>query len=206
MAEIITLDDVKDHLAIRGDGRDDRLRLLTHGVDAYVRAKTARDWAETVRTDEAYQGNDLDTLILAGKPASLLTACSVRGTAIDVADDDQVVLDETKAILYRTNGSVWPESRKFDILVSYTGGRRAPDDLKLAALEICAWINNSSGGKMQVIAGGQNMTLYARALSDLPQAADIIEFYTDHATRWQTAPLGQRAGPGLFPAGGSSGL
>lgn len=204
MAQITSLEDIKDYLGVKGTGRDARLQLLSTGVDAFVCAQTNRDWQPIVRALDAYQGNNTDSLVLRHKPASLLTAVKVDTVVIDVTDDDQVVLDGAQAILYRTSGSVWPESKKFNILVSYTGGQLPPADLKMAALELAAWINQSSGGKREVATAGFKTSLYASAMKNLPQAADIIEFYTDHASRWMAAPLGHRAGPRFFPEGATN--
>jgi hypothetical protein len=181
MAELVTLDEVKDHLNIYGTGRDDRLELVRRGVSSFVFGYTGRDWEEATRTDEAHRGDGIDSLLLDHYPASALTKVEVDGNAYDHTNDKKVSLDGDRGILYRTDGGVWPETNRPIIIVSYTGGLDPPDDLKLAVLEIVAWLEQSRGGKSAVSVAGIRMDLHRKGLTELPQAKDVLEFHSDWA-------------------------
>jgi hypothetical protein len=114
-------------------------------------------------------------------PAKTLTAVVVDGSTLDHTNDQVVSLDGERGVLYRTDGGVWPKTNRPVIVISYTGGRDAPDALKLAVLEVAAWIENSRGGRMSISAGGSRADLWRGAMTDLPQAADIIDSYSDGA-------------------------
>lgn len=183
--EIITIDELKSHLGVTGTGRDARLLLLRAGVDAYIRQRTHRDWQELAVTAEAYQGNNSVTLVLQRYPTKAVTAVTVDAIVLDPTDADVLVLDGPKGLLHRTDGAVWPQTHKFDILITYTGGDLPPEDLKLAALEIAAWMSQSSGGRRSVRTGEDSMELFGRALDELPQAQVILDMYTDWGGRYQ---------------------
>lgn len=185
MYEIITLAELKDWLEIRGVGHDNHLTFLRSGVDQFVRAKTKRDWQSLVRADEKYRGTDTATLALRHYPSSLLTKVEIDGSALDEADEDVVTLKEDEGILYRTDGGVWVRyGERPIIVVSYTGGQDPPTDLKMGALELAAYIWQTSGARVSVaVSGGVSMKFFDGSLDELPAVKSIVDYYTDWTNR-----------------------
>ena len=54
--EIVTLQELKDHLGVQGTGRDARLELVRASWDDFIRDRTGRDWQQRTRTPEAHRG------------------------------------------------------------------------------------------------------------------------------------------------------
>lgn len=185
MDEIITLAELKDWLQIQGVGRDKHLKLLRSGVDQFVRAKTKREWAEAIRTDEKYRGTDTDTLALAHYPSSLLTKVEVDGSALDHTDEDVVILRGDGGELLRTDGGVWYRlGHRPIIVVSYTGGIAPPTDLKMGAFELASYIWQTSGARVSIaVSGGVSMKFFDGCLDELPAVKSIIDYYTDWTDR-----------------------
>ncbi len=185
MDEIITLAELKDWLQIQGVGRDKHLILLRSGVDQFVRAKTKRDWQETIRTDEKYRGNDSAILALAHYPSSLLTKVEVGGSALDVTDEDVVYIRSDGGELVRADGFMWENLlNRRNIVVSYTGGMDPPTDLKMGALELASYIWQTSGARVSIaVSGGVSMKFFEGCLDELPAVKSIIDYYTDWADR-----------------------
>lgn len=182
---ILTLEELKDHLGISGIGRDARLNPIVSGIEGFIRERTARDWQKLVRTDEKYRGNGTDVLALANYPASLLTKVLIDTTALDTTDEKIVYLDGPRGQLVRTEGGGWPvhaHGRPW-ITVSYTGGKDPTPSLKMAALELAAWVHQATGGRTGISSGGVTIGLMGEALSELPTAADILDSHTDWARR-----------------------
>lgn len=71
-------------------------------------------------------------------------------------------------------GRVWPADRTQLIHVEYRGGGIPSMAVKLAVLEICAWLFQATGGKKNVAACGVTTSLWAGALNELPTAGQTL--------------------------------
>lgn len=71
-------------------------------------------------------------------------------------------------------GRVWPADRTRLIHIEYKGGAVPSMAVKLALLEICAWMYGATGGKKSVQACGVSTSLWAGALNELPTAQQTL--------------------------------
>ena len=194
--DIFTTQELKDYLGVRGTGRDARMHLLRSMVDARVREYTARDWGSAERADELYEGSGTTVLALRHYPASDITKLEEDGTALDYTSDDVVQLRGEIGLLYRTDGGLRiSRGKAFGIggeslqvnkalyVISYTGGKIVPEDLKGAALELASWVHQATGSRKGMNAGGVTVALFDKAMDEVPTAAEAINHHTDWAKR-----------------------
>jgi len=180
LASVITTQNLKDYLEISGSGRDGKISLVVFGVNSFVTNWTGRDWQQTSR-NESYPGLGGRHLILKHYPVKTLTSLTEDGDTIDVSDSDEVELDADRGVIIRTGGVFFRTlERIYDVV--YTGGPDgAPDDLKLAALEIAGFMYRASGGVRSRSFDDQSQDLFMSALHDLPTARAILDANTDSA-------------------------
>lgn len=127
-----------------------RLTLFAEKAGEVVRAATGRTWAQSAQ-DEWHVGTGTEYLVLDHYPVvGDLTTLTVDGVVLDVADEDVVdVVTPSRGIVRRTDGLTFPVGTgKRNVHVTYTGGPSAvPADLKAAALELAAWLYQTTGGR-----------------------------------------------------------
>jgi len=79
------------------------------------------------------------------------------------------------------NGRPWPADYTELIHVEYKAGGVPSMAVKLAVLEICSWLFQSTGGKSNVNACGVSTSLWSGALNALPTASSTLQRLEDNA-------------------------
>lgn len=134
MTKMVTLTELKNHLAIQDDRHDLRLSALLRGAIAFVKSYCGRQFTYTTYTEEVEFING--TGFVNESPI---------GTVSSVVDK----YGETYEVLYTSNlCMVKLHTRKTGTLtVNYTGGYSSiPEDLKLAVLQYCEYMWNKPVG------------------------------------------------------------
>lgn len=178
MAAIITLGNLKDYLQAVGSGRDAKLQLLVDGVNDVVTEETGRDWTSKAR-DEYYAGSGTSRLVLAHYPIQSVSDISEDGTDVDHTDTEEVEIEHDRGILIRVNGVWWKTEEKV-YRIQYTGGPASiPSDLKLAALDMAAWVYRQTGGLSSESSMSESMQLAQDSLLKLPAVRGTLERRSD---------------------------
>lgn len=179
-SEIITVDQLKDHLGVSGNARDERWDTIARGISAFVEKKTRREWAQKART-EVYRGTDVPSLPMRHYPIVSVATLTVDGAAFVSGSDFSI--DKPHGILYRLGGAPWENvEEQENISVVYTAGPPAiPDDLVLAALEMAVFVVRAGGGQTSVGVPGVNRGMIQKAMEELPTVEAALDQNTDWA-------------------------
>ena len=180
MSTIVKKSELKDHLEIKGIGRDAKVASLVAGMNDFIDQYTGREWEQVAHT-ERYPGPGGRVLVLRNYPVTVVTTLTEDGQTIDPTLSTEVELDKDRGIIYRTGG-VWVKSLERIYSVTYTGGpSRVPLDLKLAALEMCAYLWRSSGGRREYTTGTVINKLFFDTMTKLPGVHDLLDKHRDSA-------------------------
>ena len=182
MAIIVKLEDLKDYLNMSGTSRDAGLTLLAEGINSFIVDWTGRDWQSATR-NEVYSGSGTKVLMLRWYPITTMTLITEDGTTIDHTDTDEVEVDEVNGVLYRVPAK-WTRSVEKIFNIQYTAGETAPDALKLAGLEMAAYMHRAQGGRIQTTVDAFSYTLSGRSMTDQPSIRSILDRYADSARDW----------------------
>ncbi len=127
MTDLVTLADVKAYLGEDTTLLDQQLQELIAGASVALGREIGEPLEKTTYTDEAYDGDGSDTIMLRHWPVVALAAVSVDGETVTAECDVDTVGE-----LYRADGFT-PGHR--NVLVTYDAGYDpVPDDLKMACL------------------------------------------------------------------------
>lgn len=191
---IIGADDLRTYLKLASGEASDRLALFTSGASGWLEKQIGRQWGQRLRQNELHRGRGTPYLVVRHFPIASLTALVVDTIALDVTNPDVVdIINPAQGIIARTDDDVFADSMKRNISVSYVGGpTTVPADLKLAALEVAAYVFQTTGGRMNVSDGGTAVSFVdlrvqeAAALGGknggfkaLPMVNGVIENYRD---------------------------
>lgn len=178
MAGVLTATSLKGYLGIGGTSRDAKVGLLVAGLNEFIESYTNRDWESKTRTDERYPGPGGRVLVLKHYPVASLTTLTEDGATIDVTLSTEVELDSEQGIIYRT-GRDWVKTLERIYLVTYEGGATPPDDLKMATLEMGAYLWRTSGGRQEYKTGPVMTKLFFDAMTLLPGVKDALHSHID---------------------------
>ena len=181
MAPVLTPTDIKDYLGLAGTGRDAKVTLLANGLNEFVETYTGRDWQQVSRVAEKYPGPGGRVLVLRHYPVTVITTLTEDGSTIDVTLSSEVELDGDQGFVYRIAGN-WFKTLERVYTITYTGGPDGvPFDLKMAALEMVAYLWRSSGGRREYGTGMIINKLFFDSLTKLPGVRDALDQNRDSA-------------------------
>lgn len=135
---LVTLGDVHDYMALEPGSNDGILMRLINTVSADAMTRCGRAFLQQTRTDEKYDGDGTDTLILRHGPVTAVTKliAELNGAQLVQGADKDYVFYPNR-IVKLVNGGYFPIGRQ-SVTVSYTAGysiATVPHDLKTAILE-----------------------------------------------------------------------
>lgn len=177
---IIGKADLKNYLGIEGNARDERIADIAEGVCTWVSKETGRSWDGAETFTERYAGTGTNFLVLRHYPVTGITSVTVDGVLVDHTDTDEIELDADHGILIRVPECWARTTLKRDITVVYSAGESAPSDLKLAALQLGAYMHRSEG-RRRIESGDSAYELINSLARELPGVAEVISRYTDSA-------------------------
>lgn len=155
-APLVQPQDLCDYLGLTQNLENfNRLASVCEFASSWLLAKIGRDFEQTTRTD-VLRGNGTKFLVLRNYPVASLTSITVQDgtltTTIDVTNNLEVDLEDAQnGIIVRTNGDKWPKQPYRNITVVYVGGPTSvPDYLSGAALELAAYLYQTTGGRLDV--------------------------------------------------------
>lgn len=162
---IATATEYKTYARISGTGFDSQISLALDASEAAMEKYCGvTDFGSATYTDEAYDGEDEDTVWLANWPVTAVSAVKVRCYSTTVTQDATtytftrrgrlirdgsgpgfVYTDESPEAGYYSGGFVWPRGNQ-NVLVTYTAGYGTiPADLKQIQFEMVDAIRAGAG-------------------------------------------------------------
>lgn len=144
---------VKTYAGISGSGSDAQIDAIVAAVDRAMKEYLGRQIESATVTAEIHDGNGQDDfLLLLEWPVTAVSAVSISGTALTVADYE---IDGAKGLLFYKPGgtgfAAWPEGRR-NLSVTYTAGYASvPADLALAATKQAVYevkLTNALGNRL----------------------------------------------------------
>lgn len=147
---LVSLDDVKNLLNMRGSDKDRDLINLINRVSGDCSAYCNRVFLSATYTEERYDGTGQDELVLKHYPVTAVSEIIPYkdGDALTV-EDDYVIYDADSGIIKLVDGKTFPVST-LQIKVTYTAGyafASLPYDLVQSVLEAVAhrWKEQDTG-------------------------------------------------------------
>lgn len=181
---IITTADFRAFLDLGTEEDEARLAFFVNGASGYLVDATGRDWQQVTRTNELHRGTGTEYLTLRHYPLVSLSALTDDGIVFDVANPKIVdFYKPSVGIIVRTDGRCWTRSLRRQISVSYVGGPSAvPSALTLAALDLAAFVYQTTGGRTSAGDSGVSVNFKeVAALCDLPTVKSVLDQYSDVA-------------------------
>lgn len=141
---IVSLSEVKNHLRINRTQDDEKLRdLIAEASDICESSEgTGITWRRTVVIGELHTPDDNGSITLDRTPVTSLTAITIGGQAVSVAD-----FDVSAGILYPAAGYFTSSSRRNTVVVDYVaGGGPIPARVRGGVLEMVRYLYGSYRG------------------------------------------------------------
>ena len=135
---LCTIEDVRDYMAIEPGSNDGILMRLINAVSEDAKTRCGRAFLQETRTDELYDGDGTDTLLLRHGPVTAVSKLIAEfgGAELTEGGDKDFVFYPNR-IVKLVNGGIFAIGAR-NVTVSYTAGyslATIPQDLKTAILE-----------------------------------------------------------------------
>lgn len=160
MADLTSTADVKAYLGVSGSGDDTLIGEIVSAVSAHIHGLVGHDY-EAGPVSSEHHSAPISGAIVLDKPAASITTVVENTTTLDVGAYE---LEGDRLLYRKANGETvaWSTGSRRNIEVTYATVTTIPDDLAMAAREVCAFMFKQTGAAQ----GGGRLGLSAQANQD----------------------------------------
>lgn len=185
MADLVTLQEVKDYLGLRSPDKDEKLKMLIGVVSSDVEnRKCRRRFLKQTYTEEKYDGGGTNELVLRNCPVVSIAELIPWKYASALTEDTDFVVEADRGIV-RLLYMVFPVSI-LGISVTYDAGydgiSSLPEDLRFAVIQAVAHKYHESSMKTYAVkrqSKGEEASEYIE--TEYPQHA--LEIFALHSRK-----------------------
>lgn len=178
---IITLNDLKTFLGITGSDKDSLLEMLINQATDYIETRADRRFADTVYTEEKYDGTGQNEIVLKQFPVISFTKLE-KNNASDNSDSWEEVsgsdywVDDAEGVVTKTTNF---SKGKQNYRATYTAGYESiPYDLQFLAMSLISDMYNrrKNMGVLKETLGDHSID-FEKAMQENPALMRIISNY-----------------------------